>query len=635
MPCPIFLFNHAMNSQEESAQHSTPDPPPGNVLPSSGATLPDWDFESPFRTAKLQCCSSYFDHAFQVATDLEKEGKTQEASLLRTLGILLSFAANYENGVEPYRPIGQNFEGRRSFIPDDLTPDDLIIVRALYLRSKDVVLRARLGDILWIREKDHKIAFAIVQDYIDAANVLLGQFKWYEACPLFRRALQLGSALGRRNTGWQTAAESFLSALNHPASSTVAVSLKAFLFVAFDMQVGESATLAQIANGYAQKANHDNCPNIERDYLLLEAEFWHRCKDSDKERTARLAAAMTYIAEAECQLKGSRPSYMAASGFLVQAIDALRQVNADSVLIARLRQTLKQYQQNTLKELDHIQTPEVDITEPIKIAENIVKAENLTDSLQLLAFGCDIIDVRKFRDEVLKRAENSPLSVFIDSGLIDGKGRVEGKMESLFLKTGAEFEKGLEARMFFQAAKADWPWRAATFIEPARLKIWQDHRPSLRDLASIVFHNPFIPPGHEQIFLMGLFYGLAGDLILSSHLLTPQIENSLRFVLEQQGADVSNIMSDLTEPVKLLGSLFDLPEMVTIFGADMCFELRGHLIEKSGFAFRNQVAHGFVGDMDCYSETALNVWWLTLRLCFHCLFFLPQPPDSPSSNLPT
>jgi hypothetical protein len=47
------------------------------------------------------------------------------------------------------------------------------------------------------------------------------------------------------------------------------------------------------------------------------------------------------------------------------------------------------------------------------------------------------------------------------------------------------------------------------------------------------------------------------------------------------------------------------------------FELRGHLIEKTGFDFRNKVAHGFVSENDCYSAAALAVWWLVLRLCLH------------------
>jgi hypothetical protein len=52
----------------------------------------------------------------------------------------------------------------------------------------------------------------------------------------------------------------------------------------------------------------------------------------------------------------------------------------------------------------------------------------------------------------------------------------------------------------------------------------------------------------------------------------------------------------------------------------MCFELRGCLIEKTGYDFRNRVAHGFVSEGECYSNAGVMVWWLVLRLCLMPLF---------------
>ena len=76
-----------------------------------------------------------------------------------------------------------------------------------------------------------------------------------------------------------------------------------------------------------------------------------------------------------------------------------------------------------------------------------------------------------------------------------------------------------------------------------------------QDLSFVVENNPFIPPDHEGIFLRGLHAGFHGDFIVASHLLPLQIENSLRYVLEENGVDVSNLMSDGTQPVKVLGAI--------------------------------------------------------------------------------
>ena len=48
-------------------------------------------------------------------------------------------------------------------------------------------------------------------------------------------------------------------------------------------------------------------------------------------------------------------------------------------------------------------------------------------------------------------------------------------------------------------------------------QIWRQHQPKMRDFEYLVAHNPFIPPGHEGLFLQGIYYGLAGDLMIASH----------------------------------------------------------------------------------------------------------------------
>ena len=75
----------------------------------------------------------------------------------------------------------------------------------------------------------------------------------------------------------------------------------------------------------------------------------------------------------------------------------------------------------------------------------------------------------------------------------------------------------------------------------------------------------------------------------------------------------------MTQRVKLLGPLFDIPETKEIFGENLCFELRGLLIEKRGYNFRNQLAHGFLTEAHCYSDATINIWWLTIRTCIWML----------------
>src|SRR5207244_9637461 len=86
------------------------------------------------------------------------------------------------------------------------------------------------------------------------------------------------------------------------------------------------------------------------------------------------------------------------------------------------------------------------------------------------------------------------------------------------------------------------------------------------------------------------------------------------------GVDCSNLMADGTQPVKVLGAILGMPATKQIFGEKLCFELCGWLIEKTGYDFRNRVAHGFVHEGECYSNAAITLWWLVLRICLMPVF---------------
>lgn len=48
-----------------------------------------------------------------------------------------------------------------------------------------------------------------------------------------------------------------------------------------------------------------------------------------------------------------------------------------------------------------------------------------------------------------------------------------------------------------------------------------------------------------------------------------------------------------------------MEETKKALGKALHFEVRGDLIEKTGYDFRNKAAHGFVSEHDCYSQAAL------------------------------
>jgi hypothetical protein len=586
---------------------------PGNVLSAAGHIVPDFDFEAPLAALSDKACDHFRDASVAAGLAAKQAGNEAETLVYDSLRVICGFMTNYHDKAEPYRPIGINGD-KRTAIPADLTPDDLTLIADLHARAKDPALRARLGDLLWLRRRDHKAALAAVGDYVAAANRLLTPSGWFYSRELFRRALQLADALGRKNDAFTTASDALLAVLDHPLVKTEKWFACHLLKVAIGLGVGDTGAMAQIAHDHAELATINKEFRLSREYRQLEADFAHFAKQTDVEAKARLLIAETYVGEGEAALLRVEPSHYVAAKFLLKAVEALRQAKGDPARIAALREKIAEYQVKSMDEMQPFEF-EIDLTESAESAMELVRVPDLQDAIEIFALAHSIISVKALREEVIKNAQEAPLSHLSGADIVNNLGQIQKSTGPLIGATGEDAEKEMEARMFQTAARSTWLVRAQGYIQPARMQIWGDHAITPPDLAYIVQHNPFIPAGHQGIFMRGLFYGFAGDFLLASHLLTPQIENSIRYILTSNGVDVSNLNSDLTQPVKLLGPLMALPEMKTIFGEDLMFEIRGLLIEKTGYSFRNNLAHGFVTEHESYSHAAINIWWLVLRLC--------------------
>ena len=607
-----------------------------NCLPLAGHPVPDCDLDAPIR----ELSRADFNHAQssynEAAKKADENGNELESHAYRSLAIICSFYPRFDNRGEPYGPMVQ-WEGKRSAVPDDLTEADLQSVAALRTKIASPIVRARLGDVLWLRRRDHIAAKEASDDYITAAKLCLTKEDWNDSVELFYRALQLAHYLSREKETWKQAEATTVQAVYSPLAETAPFFVAQILRILLQMGAGDPVNLAEVAKEHATKAVADADPDRARTYYDHEADFWAVAKQPQKEAQARLASAMTYEEEADKHLKQSTPSLLMASHFIARGVEALRRAHADPAIVARLRKKLRECQQDALKEMKPLLLPPDVAAKANELLEQAAKQaieaathSDFPEALRRLSFAHPIISRGKIRDEVLRTAKEHPISHLFEASLLDNAGRVKERVGGL-LEAGSNQEDNIEARMFQHAAQFIWNIRASSYIEPARRQIWLQHCPRQNDFGFLVFNNPFVPPGHEGIFLRGLYYGLAGDMLLAAHLLAPQIENSIRYVLEQNDVDVSNLDSDLTQPVKTLGPLLSMPETKRIFGDDLLFELRGLLIEKTGYSFRHQVAHGFASEGACYGPEALNLWWLVLHLCYKPIVLAEQETGDSTS----
>ncbi len=571
------------------------------------------DLEKPIAGAKDGTCSYYVTPFSSASKEAEEGGDGGKAAVYKFMGTICSFQLGEGDPSKPFTPMW-TMDGQRSLVPDDLQESDFEILKAVANRLTDPTLRARMFDVLWERRRKHEFCREAAKSYLAAAVAVDVETGWVHAVKLYRRGLRLSFRLGRGKAEFEHAVAILLEALNRDATTEEGFRTAQLLRLASDIDCGEPSDLAEIARSIGERAVESEDYRRARSYWELETDFLLRAKDKAGAKDAGLRAAETFVTEALRHIEDGNPSYMAASGLLKSGVEALRRAGGQRERIADLKRTLVEYQERALGEMQQFEHS-VDIADLVKGAREHVAGREWIDALQHFAFGTGLVKLEELKASVIQNAKDFPLQHLFGGSLVDNKGRTSVNLPGLSNLEGKEAEEALEAEMFSHLSKFQWGLRVSGFIEPARVTILNDHHPELGDLLFLVQNNPFVPPGHEGIFLRGLHAGFHGDFLVAAHLLVPQIENSIRYVLEGNGADVSNLLSDGTQPVKVLGPLFDLKETTEIFTESVVFELRGLLIEKRGADFRNRTAHGFVSEGECYSAPARILWWLVLRFC--------------------
>jgi hypothetical protein len=170
--------------------------------------------------------------------------------------------------------------------------------------------------------------------------------------------------------------------------------------------------------------------------------------------------------------------------------------------------------------------------------------------------------------------------------------------------------------------KAQHMWRmteqlrglTALIVESVRQIINEEHPWEEGCLDWLLNDNNFVPRGHEPLFECGLRAGLEGDYIVAAHLLLPQLENSFRHVLNQNGVVTTYLTQSGTQDEFPINSIVSAEEFVEVFGDDLAFELRGLLAERAGSNLRNNTSHGLLSADAFYGPSSIVLVPLTLFL---------------------
>lgn len=583
-----------------------------NILPITGMAVPAIDYDSILLNASKPDCH-YLKTALESASLNYSSLSGQPEGIvatLKSLEILCSFMTNYHEPANLYGPYMQ-FEDKRSYMVSDLSEKDLETVAVLIQHTTNNLLKARLTDILWVRNKDHKMAKEAARIFLSLFEEIDKDDNWHYAIEYLRRGSQIANRLGRNQQQFIDIENSVLSALDQNLEETNQNYFHSLIELAHIYGLGSIDVKIEKVDECIERCRSEGNTHIQIEYIELQLMLSRKNKDRERSKALLIELGNCHLELAEKRLVNSSPSYMIASQFLAEGIEYLRQGGETFEKIDLLMRKLAHYQSHIASELSEF-GHELDLTDLANESQKFLSGHPLMIAIFKLANGYPTIDIEDAK-KALDYIEADSILNIIPGVLLDQKGKTIAK------KIPGMTEEAKTQRLYEFASSTIWPIRAMSFIEPARLTLLNDHAPLLEDLEWIVEWSPVVPKGKRNVILRGLYAGLYGDTMQSTSLLIPNIEAILRYYAELVGIETSKLNSDLTQEFKMLSSLLDSLLEAGFINDSWYFEFQGILNERHGYNLRNKFAHGLLDDHGYYGVACVNLWWLTLKWCLRGL----------------
>ena len=611
-----------MTAEQQHSSDSESQGPAKTVTSEEFAAV---EVEAPIRDSPNVDCWTLATHYKGAASEAEAAGNE---TALRVFGLLSAVADIHFKPEDRSEPYGPSHVGKahRSMIPSDLRGDQSTVFAALAPTIVNPGLRARLADIAWHNHRKlAPMARKAIDAYCEAVQIVLdgrGEFfhgdrtaSGIDGCNMLRRACHIAQA-----TGWKDAQASRLRTL---LGSVIRDAIdrqdhRGFLNaseVALQFRIDDPATIATHAEAFAKSQASD--PHWSQDLWDLAAHAHNSLRNHDERDRCLLGAAESRMTIADA----AGGEGMIAAGAIMDTIRALRRLPNTKQRRQELEQQLRRAQASVRDEMGVIST-QLDLTERVNHARKTVAGLTLAQALGTFAALAQSPDPEELRAEARQIAAENPLSSLMPSTTVDDDGKVVAQTPG-FIDSGDDAELALRHLVARNEGLRRQIHVEGRF-EPARQLIQSEHPIDRCDLRPIVEMTPFVPADRVDLVTTGLARFFGGDFFSALHILVPQLENSLRHILQQAGVDPSAIRSDMTQEDRTLSEVLskEREPLERILGPAIVFEIENLFHFRDGPALRHRLAHGLISAGECYDTDSIYACWFIYRLC--CLPLFPH-----------
>ncbi|RDI01897.1 hypothetical protein DFO59_10790 [Pseudomonas fluorescens] len=511
-------------------------------------------------------------------------------------------------------------DGMRTPIPADIAGEQSQALATIAEMIDHPLLRARVADVAWYNHRNlHRSAVLAITSYCQTIEFYLDDKLSFRYEPpsglsskvvdLIERAFHIVAGTGKR----KTPPDIVIATWNR--LYTYAEKLRCFTSLDRLARLGQSFNLIEWAQ-VAQDAERSADAAAASDYAMAVKVVWelaalahHQSKDHPGFKRCKLKSI-----EQTLRMREGVDSFMARASWTRDAIRELRAIPGMQAELEALKAELLELQAQAAHEFSPFQIP-MDLSEERQGTINVFKDLTLPEFFYTFARVCEVPEKMALHTDIIRDRSDSLLSDLFNGQIYtDVLGRVVTQAPTINLdETPPPEWFDHESLRYLDIHYQMW---VESRVKPAAQTLMTKFAVDDRHLMAIVSASPFVPSGFEHIYALGLARFFQGDMVSACHLLFPQLENSLRHVLNDAGIDTSKLDEELLQEDRSLSGLLSnrREQLESVFGIDLIYTIDLLFNLKGGPCLRHEIAHGKLASGACYLHSSIYACWLMYYL---------------------
>jgi len=508
-----------------------------------------------------------------------------------------------DNGREPFTPF-LTYGNDHSPAIGDFNSASLFCLAAVCTEVESPELRARICDLIWCQKSSANINLAnlAVAAYLESAKILHTVGDDFAAMRRIERALRLGYMVRRAQGSNVSLVTDYLTEI--VKSDQLLGCPEAVLKLIYEFCLCDFEYLYEVAHKVCLQSVKEGMYRRGIAVAEIAINCARQTKIKEKEYDAYLLIAKCHEAEADLMPDGL------GCGGLMSAIEALRAVPETRERQGRLYKKLRDHQRALRHSMITISLPSGDLSHMVNESVKLVQGRDFIDSIFRLVLAVHKpTNIDALRKVVMEETQDS---IILDFGAehIDGDGLPTATTPAVGESCDAK-AVAIEHQLIM-ALHRDHQMVARASILPAIEEIANTYYVGRDGWAPFLTNSHFVPRDHIEFFDRGLTAGLNGDFLLAAHLLIPQVENSLRYMISQSGQEPTRLFGNGDQDREGLKSLLDNSLVESILGVDVTYALRAILLDKVYGDLRNRLSHGYITSSEVNSDASIMLWWFVL-----------------------